>query len=57
MSERPTIHNNTSFLPFCVVLPLVFIAMHGCVEDGCQGALNAQSAALHEAYEAGGWDK
>jgi len=41
--------------PFALTFPLLCIAFGGCWNDGCQGALNAQSSALHEAYVEGGW--
>ena len=44
-----------SILPFAIAFPLLCIAFGGCWEDGCQGALNAQSKAVHEAVQAGGW--
>lgn len=49
--------NSMSLLPFAVAFPLMCIAFGGCWEGGCQGALNAQSKAIHTAYEAGGWSK
>ncbi len=52
-------HNNvyTSLFPFAIAFPLLCIAFNGCVQGGCQGALNAQSTAIHRAYVEGGWDK
>jgi hypothetical protein len=45
-----------SFMPFAIGFPMLIIAFMGCVGDGgCQGALNAQSEAVHIALEAGGW--
>jgi len=49
--------SSSTLLPFAMAFPLLCIAFGGCFEDGCQGALNAQSAAIHQAYVAGGWDK
>ncbi len=42
-------------LPGVWTIPLLWFAFWGCVDDGCQGALNAQSVAVHQAVEAGGW--
>jgi len=47
--------NGCTLLPFAIAFPLLCIAFGGCWEGGCQGALNAQSAAIHIAYVAGGW--
>jgi hypothetical protein len=56
MDKRETTRSvSMNLLPFAVAFPLLCIAFWGCFEGGCQGALNAQSEALHEAYEAGGW--
>ena len=41
--------------PFAILFPLICIAFSGCWENGCQGALNAQSKAVHTAIEYGGW--
>jgi hypothetical protein len=48
---------SSSLLPFAIAFPLLCIAFGGCWTGGCQGALNAQSRAIHEAYVAGGWAK
>jgi hypothetical protein len=45
-----------SVIPSAVAFPLLVIAVYGCFEGGCQGALDAQSKALHQAYVAGGWE-
>ena len=45
------------WLPFVIGFPMLVIAFQGCFEDGCQGALNAQSRAAHEALVVGGWLK
>ena len=49
-----------SLFPGAIAFPLLIIGFLGCVgigdgPAGCQGALNAQSAAIHEAAEFGGW--
>ena len=43
------------FIPAALAFPLLIIAFQGCWQGGCQGALNAQSTAVHKAIEAGGW--
>ena len=55
MSNSVKVPAGTTLLPFCVVFPLLCIAFSGCVEDGCQGALNYQSDAIRRAVVYGGW--
>ena len=57
MSNEAPRHTSYTLIPGIWFIPLVCIAIGGCWEDGCQGALDAQSTAVHEAYVAGGWDE
>lgn len=55
--EKSKAEATIRLIPFAITFPLFCIAIGGCWENGCQGALNAQSAALHTAVEYGGWIK